>query len=185
MACAWEQQPIECCYLVRCPGYQLCSAESGGCLLGCCAEYGDEHTPRLPSPAEQTVPAQQRCQCSQGQCKSSHVRQRCHRSNRAHLTLAAWTSAIWDSSMSASRRSLDGVPPIVQNTPPTRKRGKSLAGQQRRCNGHSLAWCKLCKHDRAAGLGGNRGDCRHRLMPRPNTGMQSETGIKDFLSLVR
>lgn len=37
-----------------------------------------------------------------------------HRSNRAHLTLAAWTSAIWDSSMSASRRSLDGVPPIVQ-----------------------------------------------------------------------
>ena len=108
-----------------------------------------------------------------------------HRSNRAHLTLAAWTSAIWDSSMSASRRSLDGVPPIVQDTPPTRKRGKSLAGQQRRCNGHSLAWCKLCKHDRAAGLGGNRGDCRHRLMPRPNTGMQSETGIKDFLSLVR
>ena len=38
-----------------------------------------------------------------------------HRSNHAHLTLAAWTSAIWDSSMSASRRSLDGVPPIVQD----------------------------------------------------------------------
>lgn len=149
MACAWEQQPIEC-YLVGCPGYQLCSAESGGCLLGCCAEYGDEHTPRLPSPAEQTVPAQQRCQCSQGQCKSSHVRQRCHRSNRAHLTLAAWTSAIWDSSMSASRRSLDGVPPIVQADVlaappplPDELAGQSLDENSQMLRATATAWCKL------------------------------------------